>query len=73
MENKDSKTGQILGRCFRFAPEVDGEVLIEPSAKGNKANIGMLVPALITGASLYDLTAEFVGAEKMVHAARTMP
>ncbi len=61
IERQDSETGEFVGRCFRFAPEVDGEVRLQPDIGDLSVHPGMLVPALITGADLYDLTGELVG------------
>lgn len=44
--------GVSIGRSYRDAPEIDGLVLIESRVK-----IGEIVPARITGAMAYDLTA----------------
>ena len=44
--------GVSIGRSYRDAPEIDGLVLIEDRVK-----IGEIVPARITGAMAYDLTA----------------
>lgn len=44
--------GVSIGRSYRDAPEIDGLVLIEGRVK-----IGEIVPARITGAMAYDLTA----------------
>jgi ribosomal protein S12 methylthiotransferase len=44
--------GISIGRSYRDAPEIDGLVLIEGRVK-----IGEIVPARITGAMAYDLTA----------------
>lgn len=44
--------GLSLGRSYRDAPEIDGMVIIE-----GEIPIGSMVPAQITGAMTYDLTA----------------
>ncbi|MBI3176213.1 MAG: 30S ribosomal protein S12 methylthiotransferase RimO [Chloroflexi bacterium] len=44
--------GISIGRSYRDAPEIDGLVLIEGRVK-----IGEIIPARITGAMAYDLTA----------------
>ena len=51
--------GLVVGRSYRDAPEIDGQVLIE--LDGSKKTvplpaIGSLVPVRITGAMAYDLT-----------------
>ncbi|HEY9087122.1 MAG TPA: 30S ribosomal protein S12 methylthiotransferase RimO [Anaerolineaceae bacterium] len=43
--------GISVGRSYRDAPEIDGMVLIE-----GEAEVGKIVPALITGALTHDLT-----------------
>ncbi len=63
IEKQNPQTGEVLGRCARFAPEVDGEVHLEQS---KKIEAGTMEPVLITGADLYDLTGEIVGAKHMV-------
>ncbi len=70
IERKDSHTGELIGRCARFAPEVDGEVFLSQGSTGLDVNVGQMVPALITGSDLYDLTGELVGAQKIVDALR---
>jgi ribosomal protein S12 methylthiotransferase len=45
------KNGIAIGRSYRDAPEIDGLVLVEGSAK-----IGNIVPVKISGAMAYDLT-----------------
>ena len=60
VEQQNLETGEMVGRCARFAPEVDGEVLLSPGKNGQTAETGILVKALITGADLYDLTGELV-------------
>ena len=63
-ENPDS--GEMIGRCSRFAPDVDGEVRLSPGPGGLQAAPGVMVPARITGADTYDLSAELVGVASMV-------
>ncbi len=61
IEKKDDQTGEFIGRCLRFAPEVDGYVRLT-KASTNTSNIspGMMVQALVIDSDLYDLTAELV-------------
>ncbi len=66
IEGKDKETGEILGRCSRFAPEVDGSVRIGLGENSKELKKGMMVPVNITGSYLYDLTGEVVGAKDMV-------
>jgi ribosomal protein S12 methylthiotransferase len=56
----------MIGRCARFAPEVDGEVRVRPGAGGLSAAPGTMVPVRITAADTYDLLGEVVGASAMV-------
>ena len=71
IEQHNPSTGAMIGRCARFAPEVDGEVQVQPRADGLQAAPGTMVPVRITGADIYDLTGEIVGATEMVASART--
>jgi ribosomal protein S12 methylthiotransferase len=70
VEQHNPSTGEMIGRCSRFAPEVDGEVLVQPGDNGLQVNPGTMVPVQITGADIYDLTGRVVGASHMVAAAR---
>jgi ribosomal protein S12 methylthiotransferase len=70
IEQEHPTSGERIGRCLRFAPEVDGEVRVRPSADGRIASAGSMVPVRITGASIYDLEGELVGVEAMVGAVR---
>ena len=50
--------GQLYGRSYRDAPEIDGQVIIEQPAQQQPNLIGELVPVTITGvAGTYDLQA----------------
>ena len=55
VEEEDPATGEIRGRCSRFAPEVDGVVHLQGTAP-----VGTMVQARITAAHLYDLEAVMV-------------
>ena len=55
VEKEDPTTGEVLGRCSRFAPEVDGVVHLQGPAR-----VGAMVQARITAAHLYDLEAATV-------------
>ena len=66
IEQENPSTGEMLGRCARFAPEVDGEVRVMPGAGGLSTAPGTLVPVRITAADTYDLIGEVVGAKAMV-------
>ncbi len=66
IEKEDKSTGELLGRCARFAPEVDGLVRIKYDSSTKKILKGSMVPTLITGSDLYDLTGEVVGSKELV-------
>ncbi len=70
IEQLNKNTGEMVGRCGRFAPEVDGEVILRPATDGNQAVPGSMVPALITGADVYDLSGELIGVKAMVSTAQ---
>ena len=70
IEQHNPQTGAMVGRCTRFAPEVDGEVQVHPGEDGQQAAPGTMVPVEITGADIYDLSGRIVGARAMVAAAR---
>ena len=65
IEQENPSTGEMLGRCARFAPEVDGEVRVIPGEGGLCAAPGTLVPVRITAADTYDLLGEVVSARSM--------
>ena len=66
IEQENPGTGEMLGRCARYAPEVDGEVRVLPGAGGLSAAPGTMVPVRLTAADTYDLVGEVVGATAMV-------
>jgi ribosomal protein S12 methylthiotransferase len=66
IEQENPSTGEMIGRCARFAPEVDGEVRVLPGEGGLCAAPGTMVPVRITAADTYDLIGEVVGARAMV-------
>ena len=70
VEQHNPSTGEMIGRCSRFAPEVDGEVLVQPSDNGIQVNPGTMVPVLITGSDIYDLTGRVVSVTQMVASVR---
>ncbi len=70
IETIDEASGEMRGRCSRFAPEVDGEVLLGQIPDKFHVQQGMMTPALITGSDLYDLTGELVGVEAMIASER---
>jgi ribosomal protein S12 methylthiotransferase len=50
IEQENPRKGESIGRSARFAPEVDGVVYVDGSAR-----LGSLVPVLIVDADDYDL------------------
>ncbi|MGB7565114.1 MAG: 30S ribosomal protein S12 methylthiotransferase RimO [Prochlorococcaceae cyanobacterium] len=66
IEQENPSSGAMLGRCGRFAPDVDGEVHVLPGEGGLCAAPGTMVPVLITGSGPYDLQGVVVGATAMV-------
>ncbi|MCX5940498.1 MAG: 30S ribosomal protein S12 methylthiotransferase RimO [Cyanobium sp. LacPavin_0818_WC50_MAG_67_9] len=66
IEQENPSTGEMLGRCARYAPEVDGEVRVMPGEGGLCAAPGTMVPVRLTAADTYDLVGEVVGARAMV-------
>lgn len=66
IEQEHPKTGELVGRSARFAPEVDGLVY----ATG-VAELGSIVPVAIASADIYDLYGEVVPA--LVPQAERMP
>jgi ribosomal protein S12 methylthiotransferase len=70
IEQVHPETGAMIGRCGRFAPDVDGEVRVNPGSGGWIAAPGQMVPVLLTAAHTYDLEGEIVGAEALVRQVR---
>ncbi len=62
VDHSNPQTGEIVGRCARFAPQVDGEVFLSSELDDFNVEAGIMVSALITGVDLYDLTGEVLGA-----------
>lgn len=56
VEAVEVKSGLLVGRCFRDAPDVDGKLIAK--AKGHDVEPGDIVPVRITMAKPYDLHAE---------------
>jgi len=50
IEQENPETGELVGRSARFAPDVDGLVYVQGSAR-----LGSVVPVKITNADIYDL------------------
>ncbi|BDA72838.1 MiaB-like tRNA modifying enzyme YliG [Rivularia sp. IAM M-261] len=55
IEQENPKTGELIGRSSRFAPEVDGLVYVS-----GQASLGSIVQVEITGADAYDLYGQVV-------------
>ncbi len=72
IEQHNKETGEIIGRCERFAPEVDGQVFLKADMKKIQAKPGTMVPALIKSADVYDLYGEIVNMESMLSMARSI-
>ena len=53
IEQENPRTGDLIGRSARFAPEVDGLVYVR-----GEASLGSIVPVTITGADTYDIYGE---------------
>ena len=66
IEQENPASGAMLGRCARFAPDVDGDVHVSPGQGGLCAAPGTMVPVRITAADTYDLIGEVVGTRAMV-------
>jgi ribosomal protein S12 methylthiotransferase len=55
IEQENPRTGELIGRSARFAPEVDGLVYVQ-----GQASLGTILPVKITDADIYDLYGEVV-------------
>ena len=66
IEQEHPGSGAMIGRCARFAPEVDGEVRVRPGVGGLCAAPGTMVTVRLTAAATYDLEGEVVGARALV-------
>ena len=73
IEQENPVSGEMIGRCSRFAPEVDGEVHVHPQPDGLHGAPATMVPVRITAADTYDLHGEVVGAAAMVADLRNGP
>jgi ribosomal protein S12 methylthiotransferase len=69
IEQENPSSGEMIGRCARFAPDVDGEVRVSPGPGGLCASPGTMVPVRLTASTPYDLQGEVVGAQAMVEEA----
>ncbi|MEB3333861.1 MAG: 30S ribosomal protein S12 methylthiotransferase RimO [Cyanobacteriota bacterium] len=66
IEQVHPETGAMIGRSARFAPEVDGEVHVNPGPGGWRASPGELVPVRLTAAHPYDLEGDLMGAQALL-------
>ncbi len=64
IEQENPETGELVGRSARFAPEVDGLVYVQGSAR-----LGSLVPVEILDADIYDLYGRVADAPTQLKAA----
>ncbi|MFO0031016.1 MAG: 30S ribosomal protein S12 methylthiotransferase RimO, partial [Cyanobacteriota bacterium] len=72
IEQTHPTTGAMIGRSARFAPDVDGEVHVQPGPGGWVAAPGQLVPVRLTAARTYDLEGELIGAKALVEQAQSI-
>ncbi|MEY4354799.1 MAG: Ribosomal protein methylthiotransferase RimO [Cyanobacteriota bacterium] len=72
IEQTHPTTGAMIGRSARFAPDVDGEVHVQPGPGGWVAAPGQLVPVRLTAAHTYDLEGELIGAKALVEQAQSI-
>lgn len=63
IEQEHPETSELIGRCARFAPDVDGLVYVQGNAR-----LGSIVPVAITGADIYDLTGHVATAADLLPA-----
>ena len=70
IEKVNSSTGELFGRAGRFAPEVDGEVILNCQKDDSQIMPGEMVPAIITGSNLYDLTGHIAHARDLIQACK---
>ena len=57
VETTDEETGERIGRSYRDAPELDGEVAVSGA---ESAQPGDMIRVKITGSSEYDLSGEMI-------------
>ena len=57
VETTDEETGERIGRSYRDAPEIDGEVAVSGA---ESAQPGDMIRVKITGSSEYDLSGEMI-------------
>ncbi len=58
---REGTDGTWIGRSYRDAPEIDGEVILRSASEGIQPNIGEFVWATVTKAQVHDLTAVVQG------------
>jgi ribosomal protein S12 methylthiotransferase len=64
IEQENPETGELVGRSARFAPEVDGLVYVQGSAR-----LGSIVPVVITDADVYDLHGQIADSKTQLRGA----
>ncbi len=60
IEDEDREAGQWLGRTYRDAPEIDGQVLLTGGGAVQKVRVGVFVWAVIEQALVHDLRGRIV-------------
>ena len=55
LEDRDLATDQWIGRTYRDAPEIDGQVFLTAEGSAQKVEVGLFVWALIDEALVHDL------------------
>ena len=70
IEQVHPESGAMIGRSARFAPDVDGDVRVNPGPGGLVATPGQLVPVRLTAAHIYDLEGELIGARDLLAVVR---
>jgi ribosomal protein S12 methylthiotransferase len=66
VEQENPSTGELIGRSARFAPEVDGQVYIQPGPDGLRPSLGGMTLVKITGADPYDLYGHLASAADLL-------
>jgi ribosomal protein S12 methylthiotransferase len=71
VEQENPTTGELIGRSARFAPEVDGQIYIQASPEGLRANLGAMTLVKITAADPYDLSGHVASAADLLPVSAT--
>lgn len=64
IEQENPETGELVGRSARFAPEVDGLVYVQGSAR-----LGSIIPVVVTDADVYDLHGQIADSKTQLRGA----